>query len=157
MILYVLKEKQNFFYFLIFIFSPPDQIIFFSASFSKSVFVISKKKKKKLMPPAAVGVKVKHSLQGFMVQYEDRFSAARWTEIDFPADTTFGGYTKLMAKNLEKLGHSSDSNLFLFIKPGGSSAGFTPTPDQTLGDLFTLFKTNDGALIVDVAAQPMFG
>ena len=100
-------------------------------------------------------ITIQHSLQGLMVQYEDAFR--NWVTLPFPIDMTFGGYTKLMAKNLGTIGMSSDANLHMFIKPGGSSAGFTPTPDQTLGDLHDLFKNQNGVLIIDIAAQPMYG
>ncbi len=105
------------------------------------------------MPEAQI--KIKHTLQGLMVQYESAF--ANWVELAFPVSMTFGSYTKLMAKNLGTIGMSSDANLHIFIKPGGSNAGFTPTPDQTLGDLHELFKSPEGLLIVDIAAQPMYG
>ena len=100
-------------------------------------------------------VRVKHALQGLMVQYESQF--ATWVELPFPAEWSFGQYTSMMAKNLRTIGMQNDSNLHMFIKPGGSSAGFTPTPDQSLGDLYDLFKTAEGYLIVDIAAQPMYG
>ena len=100
-------------------------------------------------------VQVKHSLQGLMVQYEGRFGA--WVELPFPVDMTFGSYIKLMAKNLTSIGLANDANLHMFIKPGGSSAGFTPTPDQAIGDLYNLFKTQDDKLVVEIAGQPMYG
>lgn len=100
-------------------------------------------------------VRVNHTLQGLMVQYEEAF--ANWVELPFSAEVTFGQYTKMMAKNLSTIGMQTDANLHMFIKPGGSSAGFTPTPDQTLGDLYDLFKTPEGYLIIDIAGQPMYG
>jgi hypothetical protein len=55
-----------------------------------------------------------------------------------PATLTFGVFVRNIAKPIFQ--GVTPLPLHAFVKPGGGTVGFAPSPDQTMGDLYELFR-----------------